>query len=651
MLFHFIVVILWLHTKHDNKLIAMQATLSYACGISDIPLKGETIGQNLRQIAAKFPERAALISEYQQYRANYSEFLEQVEQVAKALMAHGIRRGDRVGIWSPNRYEWVLVQYATALMGAIMVNINPGYKLSGLRYALEQSRIDLLIASSHFRKTDYIKMLDELRPDCLYPKQTVIIDRDWATFLSSASQVSDARLAEREASLQFDDPVNIQYTSGTTGYPKGATLSHHNILNNGFFIGERLKYTEKDIVCLPVPFYHCFGMVLGNMAIVTHGACIVIPGEFFDPEQVLQTVENERCTSLYGVPTMFIAELDLPDFAKYNLKSLRTGIMAGAPCPIDTMRKVQSLMNMTEICVCYGMTETSPVSTESCTDDPLELRVTTVGTVHPHVEIKIIDPESGAIVPRGTAGELCTRGYSVMLGYWDNPEDTKAIIDETRWLHSGDIAVMDENGYVSIVGRIKDLIIRGGENISPKEIEDFLIVHEGVSDVQVIGVYSEKYGEEVMLGYWDNPEDTKAIIDETRWLHSGDIAVMDENGYVSIVGRIKDLIIRGGENISPKEIEDFLIVHEGVSDVQVIGVYSEKYGEEVMAWIKPRPGYNVSAESLHTYCKGRIATFKIPRYWKFVDAFPMTVTGKIRKIEMREISEKELGLDLLRPKR
>ena len=567
MLFHFIVVILWSHTKHDNKLIAMQATLSYACGISDIPLKGETIGQNLRQIAAKFPERTALISEYQQYRANYSEFLEQVEQVAKALMAHGIRRGDRVGIWSPNRYEWVLVQYATALMGAIMVNINPGYKLSGLRYALEQSRIDLLIASSHFRKTDYIKMLDELRPDCLYPKQTVIIDRDWASFLSSASQVSDARLAEREASLQFDDPVNIQYTSGTTGYPKGATLSHHNILNNGFFIGERLKYTEKDIVCLPVPFYHCFGMVLGNMAIVTHGACIVIPGEFFDPEQVLQTVENERCTSLYGVPTMFIAELDLPDFAKYNLKSLRTGIMAGAPCPIDTMRKVQSLMNMTEICVCYGMTETSPVSTESCTDDPLELRVTTVGTVHPHVEIKIIDPESGAIVPRGTAGELCTRGYSVMLGYWDNPEDTKAIIDETRWLHSGDIAVMDENGYVSIVGRIKDLIIRGGENISPKEIEDFLIVHEGVSDVQVIGVYSEKYG------------------------------------------------------------------------------------EEVMAWIKPRPGYNVSAESLHTYCKGRIATFKIPRYWKFVDAFPMTVTGKIRKIEMREISEKELGLDLLRPKR
>ena len=547
------------HTK-DNTINTMHTKLSYASGISDIPLKGETIGQNLRQIATQFPEREALVSPYQNYRATYREFLQQVEEVAKALMAHGIQRGDRVGIWSPNHYEWVLVQYATALMGAIMVNINPGYKLAGLQYALEQSRINLLIASSHFRKTNYMEMLNELRPQCLYPKQTIIIEQDWVRFLESARQISDGQLAEREASLQFDDPVNIQYTSGTTGHPKGATLSHHNILNNGFFIGERLKYTEKDIVCLPVPFYHCFGMVLGNMAIVTHGACIVIPGEYFIPEQVLQTVEAEKCTSLYGVPTMFIAELDLPNFSDFNLKSLRTGIMAGAPCPIDTMRKVQSLMNMTEICVCYGMTETSPVSTESCTDDPLELRVTTVGKVHPHVEIKIIDPETGSIVPRGTAGELCTRGYSVMLGYWDNPEDTKAIIDDTRWLHSGDIAVMDDNGYVSIVGRIKDLIIRGGENISPKEIEDFLIVHEGVSDVQVIGVYSEKYG------------------------------------------------------------------------------------EEVMAWVKPRPGYDISAESLDAYCRGKIATFKIPRYWKFVDTFPMTVTGKIRKVEMREISEKELGL-------
>lgn len=536
----------------------MYTKLSYANGTSDIPLKGETIGQNLREIAAQFPEREALVSNTQNYRLTYTEFLHQVEQVAKALMAHGIQRGDRVGIWSPNRYEWVLIQYATAMMGAIMVNINPGYKLTGLRYALEQSRIDLLIAASHFRKTDYVEMLDQLKQDCLYPKQTVIIDHEWEAFLQSGNSVSDAQLAEREATLQFDDPVNIQYTSGTTGYPKGATLSHHNILNNGFFIGERLKYTEKDRVCLPVPFYHCFGMVLGNMAIVTHGACIVIPGEFFDPEQVLQVVEKEKCTSLYGVPTMFIAELDLPNFKDFDLKSLRTGIMAGAPCPIDTMRKVQSLMNMTEICVCYGMTETSPVSTESSTDDPLELRVTTVGTVHPHVEIKIIDPQTGAIVPRGTAGELCTRGYSVMLGYWDNPEDTKAIIDEKRWLHSGDVAVMDENGYVSIVGRIKDIIIRGGENISPKEIEDFLIVHEGISDVQVIGVHSDKYG------------------------------------------------------------------------------------EEVMAWVKPRPGYEITAESLTAYCKGQIATYKIPKYWKFVNSFPMTVTGKIRKVEMRQLAEAEL---------
>lgn len=538
----------------------MHQKLSYASGTSDIPLKGETIGQNLRQIAAEYPEREALVSNYQNYRATYSEFLSQTEQIAKALMAQGVRRGDRVGIWSPNRYEWVLVQYATAMMGAIMVNINPGYKTSSLRFALEQSRIDLLITASHFRKTDYIEMLDELRKDCLYPKQTIIIEHNWEQFLESAKEISDEQLAEREQSLQFDDAVNIQYTSGTTGYPKGATLSHHNILNNGFFIGERLKYTEADRVCLPVPFYHCFGMVLGNMAIVTHGACIVIPGEFFDPEQVLDIVEKEKCTSLYGVPTMFIAELDLPDFNRFDLKSLRTGIMAGAPCPIDTMRKVQSLMNMTEICVCYGMTETSPVSTESCTDDPLELRVTTVGTVHPHVEIKIINPETGAIVPRGVAGELCTRGYSVMLGYWDNPEETKAIIDEKRWLHSGDIAVMDDNGYVSITGRIKDIIIRGGENISPKEIEDFLIVHEGISDVQVIGIASEKYG------------------------------------------------------------------------------------EEIMAWIKPRAGYEISAESLLAYCKGKIATFKIPKYWKFIDSFPMTVTGKIRKVEMREISEKELGL-------
>lgn len=538
----------------------MQSTLSYDNGVCLTPLMGETVGQALRRIVEKYHQREALVVDYQDYRATYGEFMSQVEQVAKALIGSGIERGDRVGIWSPNRWEWVVIQFATALVGAVMVNINPGYKLTGLRYALEQSRIKLLIASSHFRKTNYVSMLDELSKSCIYPKERIVIEKDWEQFIERGSTVSDAMLFIREAELQFDDPINIQYTSGTTGYPKGATLSHHNILNNGFFIGERLSYTEKDRVCLPVPFYHCFGMVLGNMATITHGGCIVVPGEFFDPGQVLQVVQKERCTSLYGVPTMFIAELELSDFARYDLSSLRTGIMAGAPCPIDTMRKVQSLMNMTEVCVCYGMTETSPVSTQSATDDPLELRVTTVGRVHPHVEIKIIDPQTGAIVPRGVEGEFCTRGYSVMLGYWDNREDTEAIIDAQRWLHTGDIAKMDEAGYVSIVGRIKDVIIRGGENISPKEIEDYLIMHDAISDVQVIGVYSERYG------------------------------------------------------------------------------------EEVMAWIRLRDGYHLTDQELDHYCRGKIATYKIPKYWKFTDSFPMTVTGKVRKVEMREVSELELGL-------
>ncbi len=538
----------------------MQKHLSYDNGISDLPLKGETIGEALRQVVSTFKDREVLVSDFQHYRATYGEFMEQVEQVAKSLLAYGIKQGDRVGIWAPNRYEWVIIQYATALVGAIMVNINPGYKITGLRYALEQSRVDLLIASANFRKTDYIELLNKIRPSCIYPKRTVIIDHDWEDFLKAGEKISNKQLTEREAMLQFDDPINIQYTSGTTGYPKGATLSHHNILNNGFFIGERLRYTEYDKVCLPVPFYHCFGMVLGNMAIITHGGCIVISGDFFDPEQVLKVVEKEKCTSLYGVPTMFIAELELPNFNDFDLTSLRTGVMAGAPCPIDTMRKVQSLMHMTEVTVCYGMTETSPVSAQSCTDTPLEFRVSTVGKVHPHVEIKIISPETGMIVPRGVEGELCTRGYSVMLGYWDNPEDTKATIDDKHWLHTGDVAKMDEEGYISIVGRIKDIIIRGGENISPKEIEDFLIMHEGVVDVQVIGVYSERYG------------------------------------------------------------------------------------EEVMAWIKPREGYTLTEEILIEYCRGQIATYKIPRYWKFTGSFPMTISGKIRKVEMREISEKELGL-------
>ncbi|MDR3350808.1 MAG: AMP-binding protein [Prevotellaceae bacterium] len=535
--------------------------LSYEHGLSDIPLKGQTIGENLRETVGKYGDREALVVVEQNYRATYKEFWAQTTEVSKGLMAYGIKRGDRVGIWAANRFEWVLVQYATARIGAIMVNINPAYKTTGLQYALEQSRIDLLIAASHFRQTDYIDLLNRIRPYCNYPERTIIIEHDWVKLIRAAVKISDAELAERENALQFDDPVNIQYTSGTTGYPKGATLSHHNILNNGFFIGERMFYTEKDRVCIPVPFYHCFGMVLGNMACTSHGACMVIVGESFDPETVMQAVMNEKCTSLLGVPTMYIAQLEHPKFSQYDFSSLRTGIMAGSPCPTDTMRQVQSKMNMKEITVCYGMTETSPVSTQSFANDELERRVSTVGTVHPHVEIKIVD-EQGNIVPRGVAGEFCTRGYSVMIGYWNNPEDTAAIIDRHRWLHSGDVAIMDNDGYVKITGRIKDIIIRGGENISPREIEEFLISHEAVADVYVIGVPSAKYG------------------------------------------------------------------------------------EEVMAWVKIRDGYELTEEQLRRFCKDQIATYKTPRYWKFVDEFPMTVSGKIRKVEMREISAKELGLEV-----
>jgi fatty-acyl-CoA synthase len=533
--------------------------LSYSHGTCDIPLKGETIGENLRQVVEKYGNREALVVVEQNYRATYKEFWEQTTQLAKGLMAYGIKRGDRVGIWAANRYEWVLVQYATARIGAIMVNINPAYKTTGLRYALEQSKIDLLIAASHFRQTDYIDLLNQIRPFCHYPKRTIIIEQEWDKLLNASSKISDHELAEREQSIQFDDAINIQYTSGTTGYPKGATLSHHNILNNGFFIGERMRYSEQDRVCIPVPFYHCFGMVLGNMACTTHGACMVIVGESFEPEAVMKTIGHEKCTSLLGVPTMFIAQLEHPNFPQYDFSTLRTGIMAGSPCPIDTMRQVQSKMNMSQITVCYGMTETSPVSTQSSADDEIERRVSTVGTVHPHVEIKIVD-EKGNIVPRGIPGELCTRGYSVMIGYWDNPKDTTDIIDPQRWLHSGDVAIMDNEGYVKITGRIKDIIIRGGENISPREIEEFLISHEAVADVYVIGVPSAKYG------------------------------------------------------------------------------------EEVMAWVKVRDGYELTEEQLLRYCKNQIATYKIPRYWKFVDDFPMTVSGKIRKVEMREVSAKELGL-------
>jgi len=536
------------------------AVPSYAHGASAVPLLGETIGENLRRVVEQHGDREALVVRSQGYRATYRQLWDQTTQVARGLMARGVQTGDRVGIWAPNRYEWVVSQYATARIGAILVNINPAYKSTELEYVLNQSGVTLLLLSRAFRQSDYVGMLASVRDQCQSLRESIVLDDGWDALLADAERTPETFLAEREAALQFDDAINIQYTSGTTGFPKGATLSHHNILNNGFFIGEMLAYSPEDRVCIPVPFYHCFGMVLGNLACTTHGSCMVIPGEAFDPKAVLETAQEERCTSLYGVPTMFIAELDHPEFEQFDLSTLRTGIMAGSPCPVEVMRRVQSRMHMHEVTICYGMTETSPVSTQTKLDDPLEKRVGSVGRVHPHVEIKIVDPASGAVVPRGTPGELCTRGYSVMLGYWNNEEETRGSIDAARWMHTGDLATMDDEGYLNIVGRIKDMIIRGGENIYPREIEEYL--------------YS----------------------------------------------------------------------HPDVSDVQVIGVPSARYGEEVMAWIKPREGATLTSDDLDAYCRGKIATYKIPRYWKLVDGFPMTVTGKIQKFRMREQAVEELGL-------
>src|SRR6184192_2233084 len=536
------------------------AELSYVHGASEQPLLGEPIFQNLRRTAERFGDREALVVAHQGYRATYDELVAQCEEVARGLMARGVKKGDRVGIWSPNRYEWVVVQYATAAMGAILVNINPAYRTTELEYALNQSGTSFLILAAAFRQADYRAMLAEVKGKCPGLREALVLEDGWDALKRDASKVSAQDLHELEATLQFDDPINIQYTSGTTGFPKGATLTHHNILNNGFFIGETLKYTENDRVCIPVPFYHCFGMVLGNLACTTHGATMVIPAEAYDPVLTMQTVQQERCTALYGVPTMFIAELEHPRFSEFDFSSLRTGIMAGSPCPVEIMKKVQTVMHIPEMTIAYGMTETSPVSTQCTTDDPLERRVSTVGRVHPHVEIKIVDPESGAVVPQGTPGELCSRGYMVMRGYWNNEEATRQAIDAARWMHTGDLATMDEGGYINIVGRIKDMIIRGGENIYPREVEEFL------------------YG------------------------------------------------------------------HPDIADVQVIGVPSEKYGEEVMAWVKLREGATSSGEELGAWCKGKIATYKIPRHWKFVGSFPMTVTGKIQKFKMREESVEELGL-------
>jgi len=534
---------------------------SYVHGASTVPLLGETIGENLRRTVARFSKSEALVVRHQNYRATYAELWDQTTHAARGLLAHGVTKGDRVGIWSPNRAEWVVIQYATARIGAILVNINPAYKTAELSYALQQSGTSLLILARGFRTADYVGMLDEVRATCPDLRESLVLEDDWTTLLSDGDPVPNDDLAALEKSLQFDDPINIQYTSGTTGFPKGATLSHHNILNNGYFIGEALRYSERDRVCIPVPFYHCFGMVLGNLACTTHGACMVVPGESYEALAAMETVEAERCTALYGVPTMFIGELDHPRFADFDFSSLRTGIMAGSPCPVEVMRKVQSQMHIPEMTICYGMTETAPVSTQSSTDDPLDKRVATVGRIHPHVEIKIVDAATDEIVPRGMPGELCTRGYSVMLGYWNNPAATSQAIDVARWMHTGDLATIDNEGYVKIVGRIKDMIIRGGENIYPREIEEFLYAHPDVSDVQVIGVPSERYG------------------------------------------------------------------------------------EEVMAWVKLREGARTSDEELVAFCRGKIATFKIPRYWKFVDAFPMTVTGKIQKFKMRETAVAELGLE------
>ena len=533
---------------------------SYLSGPSSTPLLGETIGENLRRTVERCPEREALVCVHQGYRATYRQLWEETSRVARGLLVRGVRKGDRVGVWAPNRAEWVVLQYATARMGAILVNVNPAYRVHELEYALKQSGVSTLVLARTFRQADYVAMVREVRLRCPELRQTIVLDDEWADLRHDALRLSEDELAQRERELQFDDPVNIQYTSGTTGFPKGATLSHHNILNNGYFIGEFLRYSERDRVCIPVPFYHCFGMVLGNLACTTHGAAMVIPGESFDPLGVLRTVEAERCTALYGVPTMFIAELEHPEFSRFDFGSLRTGIMAGSPCPIEVMKKVQKDMHMREVTICYGMTETSPVSTQSKVDDPLEKRVATVGQVHPHVEIKVVDPTTGRILPRGTPGELCTRGYSVMLGYWNDAHATRLAIDDGRWMHTGDLATVDDDGYVKIVGRIKDMVLRGGENIFPREVEEFLYTVPGISDVQVVGV----------------------------------------------------------------------------PDV--------KYGEELMAWVKLRPGVALTGEQIRAYCRGKIATYKIPRYYKFVDEFPMTVTGKVQKFKMRELSIQELGL-------
>lgn len=535
---------------------------STTAGSTDAALLETTIGADLVATVERMGDHEALVECATGRRWSYRELLDEVDTVARGLATLGVTKGDRVGIWAPNCAEWTVVQYATARLGAILVNVNPAYRAHELGYVVQQSGMRTIVSVREFKGSSFADMIDEVRPDNPTLQDVVLIGEDSWDELVAAGRADDADLAAIEAGLSATDPINIQYTSGTTGFPKGATLSHRNILNNGYFVGELIDYTQDDRICIPVPFYHCFGMVMGNLAATTHGATMVIPAPAFDPAATLRATAEERCTSLYGVPTMFIAMLNDPSFEEHDLSALRTGIMAGSPCPVEVMKQVIDRMGAEDVSIAYGMTETSPVSTQTRTDDTIERRVATVGRVHPHLEVKVVDPVTGDAVPRGEAGELCTRGYSVMLGYWDEPQKTAEAIDADGWMHTGDLAVMDADGYLSITGRIKDMVIRGGENIYPREIEEFLLTHGDVLDAQVIGV----------------PDD--------------------------------------------------------------------KYGEELMAWIRMRDGAEpLTAESVRAFCTGKLAHYKIPRYVHVVDEFPMTVTGKVRKVQMREEAEALLHPD------
>jgi fatty-acyl-CoA synthase len=530
-------------------------------GPSDVALIDETIPSNLIHTIQAHPNREAIVSVHQGIRWTYTEFGDHVRDIAKSLMHLGLEKGDRLGLWAPNCAEWTVVQYATAEIGVILVNINPAYRTHELEYALTQSGCKWIVAAPEFKGSDYVAMVTEVCDRVPTLEHAVFFGTDeWNQLYTGDEFVTNEALAERRNSLHPDDAINIQYTSGTTGFPKGATLSHRNILNNGYFTTELQGFTHEDRLCIPVPFYHCFGMVMGNLGCTSHGATMVIPSDAFEPGAVLKAVQDERCTALYGVPTMFIAELAHPDFESYDLSSLRTGVMAGSPCPVEVMKQCVDRMHMEDVTICYGMTETSPVSTQTLPDDSLHHRTATVGRAHPHVEVRIADPDTRTTLERGATGEFCTRGYSVMQGYWNDASKTAAAIDDDGWMHTGDLAVMADDGYCNIVGRIKDMVIRGGENIYPREIEEFLYTHPDIEDVQAIGV----------------PDD--------------------------------------------------------------------KYGEELMVWVKVRSGASLDDDDLRSFCKGKIAHYKVPRYVKFVDEFPMTVTGKVRKVEMREISIGELGL-------